>query len=91
LPERLEIHITGRVQGVGFRWHTRQQARDLALVGWVRNLPDGTVQVLAEGERVGLERLLLWCRSGPPSAGVFAAESRWAAATGEFAEFRITG
>lgn len=91
MPERLDIRITGRVQGVAFRWYARERAADLNLVGWVRNRPDGTVQVLAEGEREDLERMLDWCRIGPAAARVVAAEPRWSAATGEFDGFRITG
>ena len=91
VAERLEIRVTGTVQGVAFRWHTRARARELGLVGWVRNLPDGRVHLLAEGPREDLERLLLWCRQGPPSARVRELAPRWSAATGEFDGFRITG
>ena len=52
------VVFTGRVQGVGFRFTTRDMARDLGLVGWVKNLPDGTVEMLAEGEEAALDELL---------------------------------
>jgi len=91
VAERLEIRVTGIVQGVAFRWYTRERAGELGLVGWVRNLPDGSVQLLAEGPREDLERLLLWCGQGPPSARIRKLAPRWTAATGEFDDFRITG
>ena len=65
-------HVTlqGRVQGVGFRWHTRLEARALRLHGWVRNLDDGSVEVCLEGEEAGVEELLQWLREGPSGARV---------------------
>jgi acylphosphatase len=67
---RLHVLVRGRVQGVGFRWFVRETARDLGLAGWVRNRPDGTVEVAAEGSAVTLERLRDELRNGPPGAAV---------------------
>jgi acylphosphatase len=62
--------VEGRVQGVGFRWHTHERARRLGLHGWVRNLPDGAVEVWAEGAAGGLAALRAWLAVGPASAQV---------------------
>lgn len=62
--------VRGLVQGVAFRHHTKVRARELGLVGWVRNLPDGTVEVRAEGESAAVDELMRWLRTGPPSARV---------------------
>lgn len=65
-------HVTllGRVQGVGFRWHTRLEARALRINGWVQNLDDGSVEAWIEGDEAGVEELLEWLRSGPSGAAV---------------------
>ena len=68
--ESLHVFIRGRVQGVGFRFATREQASDLGLRGWVRNLSDGRVEARFSGPRDRLERLLDWCNDGPPLARV---------------------
>ena len=67
---RLRLHVTGRVQGVWYRGATEQEARKLGLDGWVRNLPDGSVEALVEGEPGAVRALADWCRIGPPSARV---------------------
>lgn len=67
---RRHVYISGRVQGVGFRWYTRAQARALDLVGWVRNLPDGSVEAVFQGERESVEAMTEWCSSGSPSSHV---------------------
>ena len=64
------LRITGQVQGVGYRWWAERQARRLAVDGWVRNCPDGSVELLAIGDEVALERLIEACRGGPPTASV---------------------
>lgn len=68
--ERRGLRITGRVQGVGFRWFTRKTAGSLGLSGSVRNRPDGSVEVHAEGTGEALERFEEWLRRGPPGARV---------------------
>ncbi len=67
---RLRIEVRGRVQGVGFRWFTRAVAEELGLVGWVRNLPDGSVLCEAQGERAAVERFAARIRQGPAHACV---------------------
>jgi acylphosphatase len=70
----VRLIIRGRVQGVGFRYATVDQARRLGLDGWARNLPDGAVEVVAAGDAEAVERLVAWCRQGPPSARVATVE-----------------
>jgi acylphosphatase len=67
---RLHVRIAGRVQGVGFRWFVREEARRLNLSGWVRNLPSGEVEVCAEGEVASIENLAGAIAKGPPGARV---------------------
>ena len=69
-PVRIHAFVSGRVQGVYYRAETRQQASQLGLTGWVRNLPDGRVEVLAEGEEQRVRELIAWCRQGPPRSRV---------------------
>ena len=87
--ERLHATVEGRVQGVGFRYFTQQQAVKLGLTGWVRNRWDGTVEVTAEGTRAQLEALLSALRRGPRPGTTRAVKADWLAATGEFQSFRI--
>lgn len=70
------IIVTGRVQGVGFRYHTQHTAQALGLAGWVRNRRDGAVEIWAQGEETALEKLLAWLRHGPPGARVDACRIR---------------
>ncbi len=63
-------YVTGLVQGVFFRASTRERAKELGLGGWVRNLSDGRVEVLAEGNQVNVEQLVQWLWEGPPGAEV---------------------
>ena len=87
--ERAHLLISGRVQGVWYRASTRQEACALELVGWVRNLRDGRVEVLAEGPREALEALLRWCHEGPPAATVVEVDVNWSESSGEFAGFEL--
>ena len=67
---RIRAIVSGRVQGVSYRASTAHEARRLGLVGWVRNLRDGTVELEAEGPPDAIEKLLTWCHQGPPAAQV---------------------
>jgi acylphosphatase len=69
-PKAVAIIIVGRVQNVGFRYHTRKQAQKLALTGFVCNRPDGSVYVEAQGAADALESFILWCHQGPNWARV---------------------
>lgn len=86
---RVHIYVSGRVQGVFYRSNTRRKALELGITGWVRNLPDGRVEIVAEGEREKLERLIEWCRRGPPLARVDDLEIAWEEPRGEFESFTI--
>ncbi len=87
--QRLHATVSGRVQGVNFRYYTAQTARSLGLRGWVRNKVNGTVEVTAEGKRDLLERLLEFLHEGPTSAYVTGVESQWLDARDEFENFQI--
>jgi acylphosphatase len=86
---RLHLIISGRVQGVGFRFSAYDEAKDLALAGWVRNLAGGEVEIVAEGKQENLRMLAAWAQQGPPSAHVTEVRENWLDFTGEFTEFRI--
>lgn len=73
---RVRAKIQGRVQGVSYRASAAHEARRLGLVGWVRNEPDGSVLLEAQGEDAPLAELLAWCREGPPGARVTAVDSQ---------------
>jgi acylphosphatase len=60
-----KIHITGKVQGVGFRWNAAREARNIGLTGYVKNMPDGSVYIEAEGKPEHLNAFIEWCRKGP--------------------------
>jgi acylphosphatase len=74
---RAHVIVEGFVQGVSFRYYTSRQARQLGVVGWVRNLPDGRVEAVFEGEEAAVNEIVNWCRSGPPSAQVGDVASSW--------------
>jgi acylphosphatase len=86
---RISCIVHGCVQGVAFRTSAQQQARRLRLVGWVRNRADGTVEMLAEGERIHLHQLVDWCYQGPPAARVTRVEVQWAESEGTLSGFEI--
>jgi acylphosphatase len=89
LERRVHAYVNGLVQGVFYRASTRDQAKRLGLAGWVRNLPDGRVEFLAEGRSEAIEDLLRWCRQGPPGSRVDEVESLDEMPTGEFGDFVI--
>jgi len=77
--------ITGRVQGVGFRFYMQRKARELGVTGWVRNRRDGSVEAVIQGEPGAVESMTAWTRRGPPSAVVN--EVKIADGTGDYATF----
>jgi acylphosphatase len=89
MKRRAHVLISGRVQGVFFRAHTRQVARELRLTGYVSNLPDGRVEAVFEGEDDAVKRAIEWCRRGPPRARVDHVEVRWEEARGDYRDFAI--
>jgi len=86
---RARVSIRGRVQGVYFRISTREEALARGVSGWVRNLTDGSVEMVAQGERPAVESLLAWCRQGPPRARVDEVLVQWEEAGGGLAGFEV--
>ena len=86
---RARVTVEGLVQGVLFRSSMQRQAQRLGVTGWVRNLPDGRVEAMLEGERADVQRLIEWCRRGPSMAAVENVEVREEAYAGEFWQFRV--
>jgi len=89
MKARARVLVSGRVQGVFFRDHTRTWAGSLGITGWVRNLRDGRVEVLAEGESEKIEALIARLNEGPPLALVETVDVAWEEFKGEFRDFRI--
>jgi len=87
---RVHLVVSGRVQGVFYRASCAREARARGLAGWVRNLPDGRVEVALEGPEPQVEAMIAWCRAGPPAAWVDEVEIAGEEPTGE-AGFRVTG
>jgi len=87
--KRLYLRIYGLVQGVNFRISTRRKAHELGLAGFVKNMPDGTVETVAEGEEEKLHQYKKWCQKGPSSAVVDEVREKWEEPTGEFNSFTI--
>jgi acylphosphatase len=81
--------ITGRVQGVGFRWRAMSTAGALRLTGWARNNDDGSVDVWAEGEKNSLEQFRDWLTRGPPYARVDSVAWDWCEPTGKYKDFGV--
>ena len=86
-----QFHATihGRVQGVSFRFYTQQQAEQLNVTGWVRNLPDGTVEMSAVGPTEALEELLKWLHHGPSGARVGRVDVDWIDTPETYTSFEI--
>jgi len=85
----LQATVSGRVHGVFFRAYVEGKAADLRLTGYVRNLPDGKVEVNAEGERERLEKLAGYLKAGPPAARVVRVRLKWGEPSGQFTDFRV--
>jgi acylphosphatase len=89
VQERLHAVIKGRVQGVGFRHFVMRTAGQLGVSGWVRNRLQGTVEVVAEGEKARLEDLVSALRKGPPGSFVERVDPRWETSRGEYSGFTV--
>lgn len=90
MTKRGHFVVKGMVQGVCYRMYACDEARRLGLRGWVRNLTDGSVEIIAEGEENALNEFFGWCRRGPSYAHVTEVKEEYADATGKFDSFRIT-
>jgi len=86
---RAHVFISGRVQGVFFRSETQHEAKRRNVKGWVRNLPDGRVEAVFEGEEGKVKELIEFCKRGPPGAKVTGVKVIWERYSGEFREFEI--
>ena len=86
----VQVRVSGRVQGVAFRWDAQHQAQRIGVTGWVRNEPDGSVLAHVEGEPDQVNDMVVWLRHGPPAAKVSNVAVRDAAPTGADS-FEITG
>jgi len=87
--KRLRLLVFGQVQAVGYRYYAQKRSVELGLVGYVKNLPDNTVLVVAEGEEKELHQLIYSCLTGPPHAKVDKIEKFWENASNEFTDFKI--
>jgi acylphosphatase len=85
--QRVHVLVSGLVQGVFYRATAERVARELGLSGWVRNLPDGRVEAIAEGPESALDSFVRWCHDGPPASRVDSVEVTSAPASGEFDGF----
>ncbi len=86
---KARLLVSGRVQGVAFRWETLQAAQRCQVNGWVRNLADGRVEAVIEGSRQQVNDLIDWCRHGPPIARVDHLDIQWEEYSGSYAGFEI--
>jgi acylphosphatase len=86
---RAHIFIRGRVQGVFFRSETTYEAKQLDVTGWVRNVPDGRVEAIFEGEQENVKALVEFCKRGPPGARVTNVDIIWENYIGEFRNFEV--
>jgi len=89
LKVRAHVFVSGMVQGVFFRSETQYEANRQKVTGWVRNLRDGRVEAVFEGEKDNVEKLIEFCRKGPPGSRVTKVEVSWEEYTGEFKNFGI--
>lgn len=86
---RAHVIVSGRVQGVFFRFETQDVARGHNVNGWVRNLVDGRVEAIFEGKKENVDKVIEFCRSGPIGARVIDLEVKWQNYKGEFKDFEV--
>ncbi len=86
---RAHIRLSGRVQGVAFRYYARDMAHKLGVKGWIRNLDKGDVELVIEGNKFSVQQMIAWCKKGPSLSIVENIQIDWQPYTGEFNEFHI--
>lgn len=86
---RVHIFVSGMVQGVFFRLTTMRKALEIGVYGWVKNLRDGRVEIVCEGEKDKVNRLVEWCKKGPEGSFVTNTDISWEKYAGEFETFQI--
>jgi acylphosphatase len=86
---RVKVIVKGIVQGVNFRYYSQRQAAKFNISGWVKNLPDGSVAAVFEGDEQDVEAMVQWCRRGPPSAHVTELIAQPEEYRGEFSSFSV--
>lgn len=89
MKTRAHVLVSGKVQGVFFRQTTKRQTKNLDVKGWIRNLPDGRVEAVFEGEENAVRSLVEYCKHGPSRAKVENIEVKWENNNDEFNSFRI--
>ncbi len=87
--EYVNVQVSGRVQGVAFRDSTRQKAEELGLAGWVKNLPDGSVEAVFEGPSEAVQEMVEWCESGPSPADVEDLQLEYGDPQGDLSSFEV--
>jgi acylphosphatase len=90
MKKSVRLVLDGEVQGVCFRMYARETAQRLGVTGWIRNLQDGAVEAMAEGDEEALSRFVEWCRHGPPYAHVTRITEQYSNASESFSSFDIT-
>jgi len=89
VKSRVKVIVKGIVQGVNFRYYAQRQAAKFNITGWVKNLPDGSVAAVFEGDEQDVEAMIQWCRRGPPSAQVTELIAQPEEYGGEFSSFSV--
>jgi acylphosphatase len=87
---RVHVFVSGKVQGVYFRQNTMETAKKYGVTGWVRNLPDSRVEAVFEGDSASVDKVVEWCKEGPPRAEVERVEVKTEDHMGEFSDFKIS-
>jgi len=86
---KAHVFVSGRVQGIFFRSETRREAKKRGVKGWVRNLRDGRVEAIFEGEEEAVKQLIEFCKRGPSGARITYVNVKWETYTGKFEDFKI--
>jgi len=89
MMKRLHIYVSGIVQGVFFRQSTLTKAKEFGIYGWVKNLRDGGVEIVCEGNEESLKKMVIWCKKGPDGAFVSGIDVQWEDFKNEFKKFQI--